>query len=78
MNPIKLISIMKNYRIIYIAVFANMVMLMTSCGLGPCDCAEAEFRNDTKTIQKCNEKTSKMTQSEREKWYKKEAECYKK
>ena len=66
---------MKNIKIICVVVFANMAMLLTSCGLTPCNCADAQLRNDTEKIKKCEEKVSKMTKEERDQWYKKEADC---
>ena len=50
-------------------------LMFISCELSPCDCYNAELYNDKETIKKCDDKLSKMTQSEQVEFNKKFVKC---
>jgi hypothetical protein len=65
---------MRNYRLIYLIMMICMMVVITSCGVTPCDCAHAQLRNDTKTLKKCDEKVSTLSREESIEWYKEESQ----
>ena len=48
--------------ILFLFLFSSFFLF--ACNVSPCDCAQAQINNDKKTIKKCDEKVSKMSESE--------------
>ena len=57
-------------------IVASIVLtFVTSCEVSPCDCARANMNNDRSTLEECDEKLEKMTQSEQLEFNKEVVNC---